>query len=237
MRNSAIVVGMIVGLAFLPAGPGAYGMQFVGDNVGLISATVAKADNERGLTVRTAPSAESQAQAFVPVGTKIRGYAMFRNGYVKIEAPSKGGWVRLDHLQPVGGSATVSTVDRPDLCLRIRSGPGTSFDKVGCAELGQKLELTGLWSQTNWAQISAPVSGWVAASQIASDLRPAATVRETQAPEESISSTMLPTPERTRRHHFSEPYDYRWRGPAGYGYGYPYGGVGVHINIGGKKKK
>jgi len=227
---------MIVGLAFLLPVQGTQGMQIIGDNVGIISATVAKADSERGLAVRISPSAESQAQAFLPVGTRVKGYATFKNGYVKIEDPAKGGWVRLDHLQPVGGTATVSNVDRPDLCLRIRSGPATSYDKVGCAELGQKLELTGLWSQNNWAQVSQPVSGWVTATQIASDMKPASTVREMKASEEPISSTLLPEPTRPRRHHFSEPYDYRWRGPAVYGGQYPYGGVDVHINLGGKKK-
>jgi uncharacterized protein YgiM (DUF1202 family) len=38
--------------------------------------------------------------------------------------------------QPQGGVATVVGVDQPDNCLRIRSGPGNSYDVIGCANMG-----------------------------------------------------------------------------------------------------
>lgn len=237
MERTMITLRMMLGVAFLLPVSGAFGMQILGDNIGIISAVVAAADAERGLTVRTSPLAESPAQAFLPVGTRVKGYATFKNGYVKIEDPFKGGWIRLDHLQPVGGAGTVTRVDQPELCLRIRSGPATSYDKVGCAELGRQLELTGLWSRNNWAQLSKPVSGWVTASQIASDLKPTSAVSETRVSEEPISSTLLPEATPARRQRVFVPDGYRWRGPAGYGWYYPYSGVDVHINIGGKKHK
>jgi len=48
--------------------------------------------------------------------------------------------------QPVGGVATVVGVDQPDNCLRIRSGPGGSYEVIGCAGMGQQLNITGVWT-------------------------------------------------------------------------------------------
>ena len=71
-------------------------------------------------------------------------------------------------LKPKGGEGTVAAVDKPDLCLVIRKGPYSSYEKIGCAELGQKLKLSGVWSSTNWARLED--GGWVDASKIQTDL-------------------------------------------------------------------
>ncbi len=234
MERSLIVLIPALGFVFLLSIGGAQGMPIIGDNVGIISATVAKGDSERGLTVRSSPSAESQPRAYLPTGTRVKGYPMFKNGYVKIEDPHRGGWIRLDSLQPIGGEATVASVDRPDLCLRIRSGPANSYDKVGCVELGQKLELTGFWSQNNWAQVSGPASGWVNAGQISSVLKPSSAGQEMRTSKEE------PTPIVVREVPVRK-YQDEWR-PHRHYYGQydPYsrwGGVGVNINIGKGKNK
>ncbi len=39
------------------------------------------------------------------------------------------------------GVGTVVQVDQPDNCLRIRSGPGNSYDVIGCAPMGAQLNL------------------------------------------------------------------------------------------------
>lgn len=62
-------------------------------------------------------------------------------------------------------TAVVASVDYPEGCLRIRSGPGTSAPIIGCAELGSRLRLTGVWSG-KWAEISRPVPGWVYGPQL-----------------------------------------------------------------------
>jgi hypothetical protein len=72
--------------------------------------------------------------------------------------------------QPKGGVATVVGVDQPDNCLRIRSGPGNQYDVIGCANMGDKLEITGVWTSNNWAQLAD--NGWVYGPQIYTDLRP-----------------------------------------------------------------
>jgi len=72
--------------------------------------------------------------------------------------------------QPVGDVATVIGVDQPDNCLRIRSGPGNDYDVIGCANMGDQLKITGVWTSNDWAQLAD--NGWVYGPQISTDLRP-----------------------------------------------------------------
>ncbi len=76
--------------------------------------------------------------------------------------------------QPMGGVATVIGVDQPGSCLRIRSGPGSAYDEIGCANMGQQLNITGVWTSNDWAQTAD--NGWVYGQQIQTDLRPPAKV-------------------------------------------------------------
>jgi hypothetical protein len=62
-------------------------------------------------------------------------------------------------------TAVVVGVDSPEGCLRIRTGPSTSAPIIGCAELGSRLRLTGVWSD-RWAEIARPIRGWVYGPQI-----------------------------------------------------------------------
>ncbi len=135
---------------------------------GMISATVEKTDDARGLTVRSEPSASAAVVGFLPLGTEIKSCNDFKDGWVRMEIPSKGNWVNMAYLKPKGGDATVAAVDNPDLCLAIRKGPYSSYEKIGCAELGQNLKLSGVWSATNWARLED--RGWVDASKIDTDL-------------------------------------------------------------------
>lgn len=73
-----------------------------------------------------------------------------------------------------GGMATVIGVDQPGNCLRIRSGPGSAYDVIGCANMGQQLNITGVWTSNDWAQTAD--NGWVYGQQIQTDLRPPAKV-------------------------------------------------------------
>ncbi len=72
--------------------------------------------------------------------------------------------------QPVGGIATVIGVDQPENCLRIRSGPGNSYDVIGCANMGDQLQITGVWTSNDWAQLAD--NSWVYGPQVQTDLRP-----------------------------------------------------------------
>jgi uncharacterized protein YraI len=211
MRTSAYIIAITVLVPmFLVAANSAMAFTVVGDKVGLATATVATGDSDRGLTVRAGPSAASAPKGYLPVGTQVKGNAQFRNGYMKIVSPVSGVWVRMQNLSPLGGEATVALVDKPDLCLRIRSGPGTGYDKVGCAELASKLQLTGVWTSDNWAQVEAPVKGWVLASQITSDLKPLKTTTTVATPQwsEPATSTVWREPRRRHRGRYWEDDDY-----------------------------
>jgi hypothetical protein len=84
--------------------------------------------------------------------------------------PVQGGPANPPLPQLQGGVGTVIRVDQPDNCLRIRSGPGNSYDVIGCAPMGAELNLTGAWSSNEWAQLAG--KGWVYGPQIETDLRP-----------------------------------------------------------------
>ena len=86
--------------------------------------------------------------------------------------PNPTGQTGRQTPQPKGGVATVISVDQPDNCLRIRSGPGSAYDVIGCAGMGQQLNITGVWASNDWAQLTD--NGWVYGPQIQSDLRPPA---------------------------------------------------------------
>jgi uncharacterized protein YraI len=79
--------------------------------------------------------------------------------------------------------AYVASVDRPDNCLRVRSGPDSSTPVIGCLERGEKVRLTGATTNTGWPKVSSPVKGWVYRSQLrgpvtARSYRPARTYTE-----------------------------------------------------------
>ncbi|MEW6531097.1 MAG: hypothetical protein AB1473_09695 [Thermodesulfobacteriota bacterium] len=202
-----------------------------GESVGPVSATVRSTDTPSGLTVRYEPSAAGAVRGYLPAGTDVQGYARFRNGWMKLRWPHEGGWVRVDSLQPRGGAGVVVSVDQPDNCLRIRSGPSSATAQVGCARGGAQLRLTGVWSENNWAEVRSPAQGWVYAPQIASALKPpypdsTVVVRERTyvAPPLIYSETPVPV---TRYYATPGPYYYRDRyGPYR---GYRSSGPGVYV--------
>jgi hypothetical protein len=98
-----------------------------------------------------------------------------------------------------GGEAVVVRVDRPDNCLRIRSGPSMSYNLIGCAVMGQTLVLTGAFSTDGrWAQLDN--NGWVTFRQIRTSLKP---------PKRVIS--------RVRTSDSDSDFDELWGRPAGAG--------------------
>jgi uncharacterized protein YraI len=215
--------------------------QYADHQIGPISARVTVLDNGRGLTVRSAPSEAAPSVGVLTMGTRVINYPRFENGWVMLQSPMNGGWVRLDSLQSIRGIGTVVSVDRPEMCLRIRSGPGIDYDVLGCARMGERLRLTGYWSSNAWVEIEGPVPGWVSASQIRTDIN--VLVRTAPAPVTTVvSETVVPVPYPVPR---SYPvYDYpaygssywypRYRGyrhPYRYG-GFRYGGPGVGVVVG-----
>jgi len=80
-------------------------------------------------------------------------------------APTGAPMGAMHGASQAGLKAVVTSVDRPENCLRIRNAPGRSHQMVGCAARGEVLTLTGV-VQTGWAQVGSPVQGWVLGRQI-----------------------------------------------------------------------
>ncbi len=222
-----------VGLAALmltavATGPGLVGKAW-GQSFGMIAATVVKTDDARGLIIRSKPSDSSEPLGYLPAGTELRGCNDFRDGWMRLQTPSSGGWVNMANLKPVGGEAKVIAVDKPDLCLPVRKGPGEWYEKTGCAEMGQKLQLSGIWSVNNFAQLEN--GGWINASEIVTDLvsceAPAATAATESQPlddQDAWAEPPIPTNYAGVGSGFGyAPWDYEFADPYLYG---EYGGYG-----------
>ncbi len=134
------------------------------------------------------------------------------------ESLAQGGQTDRQTPQPVGGIATVIGVDQPENCLRIRSGPGDFYDVIGCANMGEQLNITGVWTSNDWAQLAD--NGWVYGPQIETDLRPPRTAYY-QSPSYVVTEEVTP-----------DYYD--WGYLPDYGYNtYWYGGIPIFLyNIG-----
>lgn len=157
----------------LTAFAGASGVETRGDGetYGPAQAVVVSGDSPDGLTVRASPSDKSKSISNLPIGKEVKTSVRFSKGWTKLSEPVSG-WVKYDYLEAKPGSGKVVDVDKPEECLRVREAPNTYSRIIGCAELGEKLQLTGLWTEDNWARVKAPADGWVYAKQIASAMKP-----------------------------------------------------------------
>ena len=80
-------------------------------------------------------------------------------------SPVDTGWVNIRFLKPRPIEGMVIKVDNAELCLPIRAGPAASQQKVGCGQIGETLNLTGLMTADNWLQLT-DRRGWVDASSV-----------------------------------------------------------------------
>jgi hypothetical protein len=175
---------------------------------GPVSGIVDRADDPNGLSVREAPATDARVLGHVEVGNRIKGYPVFRNGWMQVQHPIIGGWTRMDNVRPVAGTASVVETDPRETCLRIRSGPAPKHESVGCANPGEELELTGVWSEANWAEVSKPVKGWVYAGGIRSDLKPDPPPRAYAGPEPGEPDVPFHQPPSPRLFPFFKPWKF-----------------------------
>ncbi len=131
--------------------------------------------------------------------------------------------------QNQGTEALVARVDRPDNCLRLRSAPSRSGNVIGCAKMGDKLFLTGVFSgDGRWAQLNN--NSWVYYDQIKTSLKPKKQMRAASRPRSSEEFDTWEYP--AGSYYSADPYY-----DSGYGYydywpGY-YGGYrGFHRGLG-----
>jgi Bacterial SH3 domain len=152
-----------------------------GKNIGPVSALVDQIDNAKGLAIRAAPSKDSQIMGYIPLGAKIRGSSEFKDGWVKLISPVDTGWVSINFLKPRPIEGMVKKVDNAELCLPIRAGPAASYKKVGCAQIGEGLNLTGMTTADNWLQLT-DRRGWVDASFVKLPQEAPQAVKGTEVP-------------------------------------------------------
>ena len=165
LSNWATLFVLIILVLFHPYSSSNADELVWGENVGPVFAYVDQIDHAKGLTIRVAPSPESQSSGYIPSGTKIRGSNEFKGGWVKLRSPVGNGWVNLAFLKPQSFEGIVTKVDNPELCLAIRAGPASSHEKIGCAQIGEVLNLTGIMTADNWLQLM-DRRGWVDASSV-----------------------------------------------------------------------
>ena len=210
-RANSIIVGIsVLMLSVGGLSTAALAAPSWGDTVGPVSTVVERIDTQQGLAVRSGPAPESETLGYLPVKTNIKGYNEFTRGWMKLRSPFEGGWVHVDYLEPRGGAAEVTSVDKPVGCLNIRGGPASSYPRVGCAGLGEQLVLTGVWSENNWAEVAEPVGAWVFAGQIQSALQP------TYPPKTRVAREVVYEEEPLPYYDFDEPsvvYNYIYRYP------------------------
>ena len=164
--SKCVPLAILAGLLMSHPGFGAGDEKLVwGENVGFVLAYVDRTDNEKGLTIRGTPSAESPVLGYLPKGTRILCYNQFKDGWAKLQGPTVPAWVNLKFLKPIPFEGTVTKVDQQGLCLGIRAGPSASREKVGCAPIGEALKFTGVMTSDNWIQL-ADRRGWVTASSV-----------------------------------------------------------------------
>ena len=96
--------------------------------------------------------------------------------------------------------------------------PAMSYDVIGCANTGEQLNITGVWTSNDWAQLAD--NAWVYGPQIETDLRPPRTAYS-RSPSYVVTEEVMP--------------DYSdWAYLPDYGYDtYWYGGIPIFLyNIG-----
>jgi hypothetical protein len=127
--------------------------------------------------------------------------------------------------------ATVTGVDQPDGCLRIRQESSSSSEIIGCAKMGDMLQLSGNYSRDGrWAELVD--KSWVYAAQIDAPNKPKVQRQARRSYESYDSEDSYPMTSDSSL----------WREPAtSYGtdtdvvYGNPYGfgpGYGPRIGFG-----
>lgn len=83
-------------------------------------------------------------------------------------APGESGAASM--MRPAGEGIVIG-IDLPENCLRLREGPTTASRQVGCANMGDRLPLSGQFSRDNrWAQLTD--TSWAFVCQIKTNLKP-----------------------------------------------------------------
>lgn len=179
-----------------------------GETFGPVSATVDRGDRREGLAIRSGPSFGSSIVGYVSTGGRITAHGDFSRGWVRVREPYGGGWAPIDYLDPRPVTAVVTGIDRPEMCLRIRSGPSTNHAIIGCLGKGARVELTGVWSENNWAELAHSDGGWVYGPQISCGIHPFTATAQVAAAAVPVAGYYRDPPVVVERHYYGKPRRY-----------------------------
>ena len=99
-----------------------------------------------GVNMRSGPGTNYQIIDTIPKGT-VAEVLSRQDGWVKIYSARIGGWVSADYVQIKSTPKVTVTGEK----VNLRSGPGTSYSKVGEASRGDQLTLVE--KQGDWYKI------------------------------------------------------------------------------------
>jgi hypothetical protein len=138
-----------------------------------VSEAVNRSGNERSTDMRDRMMTDRQAEGSDRVQAKDR---MMMKDRTMMDSRRGSSAENVQRESPAVSrdrayEAVVVSVDRPENCLRVRSGPSKNREVVGCLTSGQTLHLTGVFSKDGrWAQTDD--NTWVYFRQVRSDLAP-----------------------------------------------------------------
>lgn len=111
--------------------------------------------NASALNVRTEPNTTSSIIGVLPNGQKVD-IQSEQNGWYVISFNGKTGFIKKDFVSSSSSNGNVDSVTPSYYyvtcsALRVRSGPGTSYDIVGIMSNGQQVQVVG--KTTGWYKV------------------------------------------------------------------------------------
>ena len=147
------------------------------------------------LRLRSQATTQSATLAYAPHSAQVTVLSAVSEGWYQVTYDGAIGymsadWLDLD-LSGSGGSASDGAQEVrqgvvTDGPLNVRSGPGTSYDKVGALQAGDIVTVTGGEDGGWYAVTCGDVSGYVSAQYISFDLDAAQEPEQPQAPDNSV---------------------------------------------------
>jgi hypothetical protein len=141
-----------------------------GHNVGYKFATVARPDNNKGLSVRAGPGSSEPRLALITRGTPLELHNRYEKGWALLKQPFGKGWVDMRGLKKLSVKAKVIDSSGSRDCAALRNGPAASFKELACIGLREEVVLDGIWTEGGWAMVVSPRKGWIDSGLINPDL-------------------------------------------------------------------
>lgn len=164
---------------------------------GAAAAFPATVTAQDGLRLRAAASTTSQSITLLPSGSQLDVLEAVGDAWYRVRADEKTGYVSSKYVSaaatqaPVADTAPEQPQEQTNACgtvsaatLNVRSGPGTSYEKVATLSSGAQVEILEMLD--GWYHIQAdPVTGYVSSQYVTvvQEQQPPAETQPEAAPE------------------------------------------------------